>query len=345
MASITVDINTPYVINVNDIINDNSNGNWKIVGNTLVHDNLRESYINKQYNFLQVGLSYRITYTAVHTSCDFRVFAGDTGGTIRNTSNTFVEDIVFTGTSKVIRFWSNGEVIINQLKIEKYDVNAVDSVIDITNPNNTEDLSFTVSYNPVNREKWISYHSYLPKLYLPHQTDFLKFEEDGNLDKSNSDNYTNELPFIVETVFNDNPLLTKTFDSLNTNLESYDGNTRSNDFFDSLLVYNEMQSSGEITLDNINLTKKEKDWNINKFLDMSTDAANKTLFTNDWTYKKNNYYIDKVINPSSIDVNKPWYKRGKFRDKYLIARFTYKNLEMKKIILNFVNSIYRVSIR
>jgi hypothetical protein len=212
--------------------------------------------------------------------------------------------------------------------------------LDLKNPTIAENKSFTVSYSPI-RERWISYHSYIPKLYLPHPTDYIKF--DTKLDISNGDGY--QPIFTMETVFNDHPDHTKVFDSIQVNLESFNGNVRTNDFFNELLVYNEQQSSGVITLNKTNTTKKEKDWNINKFLDKVPFAANKQLFSTNWADKKLNYYVDKVVHPLVQTSTKPWYQMGRFRDKYLISRFTYKNLEMKKIIVNFVNSTYRVSTR
>ena len=211
-----------------------------------------------------------------------------------------------------------------------------------------EDKSFTVSYDPIS-ESWISYHSYIPSIYIQHPTDYLKFEDTLNIMKSNSEQYQSDMPFILEVVFNEEPLFTKVFDSISVNVESeYQGET-DNDFFDELYVYNEQQCSGQIILQttglNVNLTKKEKDWHINKLLDMSTNIIPKVLFTNDWDDTKTEYPIDKVINTDFIDNSKDWWLRGRFRDKYFVARFKYNNLENKKILCNFVSSNFRVSQR
>lgn len=224
--------------------------------------------------------------------------------------------------------FSNGYIYRDGIKLDYSDINIF------------ENKSFTVSYDAVNSQ-WISYHSYIPKNYLSHNTDFLTFNN-NELRKSNGEDYT---AFTIETVFNENPLYTKTFDALNINAESFDNEERSNDFFTSLLVYNDQQSSDIITLDSTNLTRKEKDWNIHKFLDKTKDQAKKPIFSKDWVNLRDDYYIDKVVNPAAIDLNKPWYRLARFRDKYLIARFSYNSLEMKKIIVNFVNTIYRVSTR
>lgn len=214
--------------------------------------------------------------------------------------------------------------------------------LDYNDPDVFENKSFTASYDPISK-KWISYHGYIPRLYIPHNTDFLIYNYDNDLLKSNGEGYDTE--FIIETVFNENPLYTKVTDSLNVNAESFLGEQRLNDFFDTVLLYNDQQCTDVITLNGTNLTRKEKDWNINKFFDRSKEQSVKPLFSKSWNDIKNNYYVDKVVNPLAIDYNKPWYKLAKLRDKYLIVRFSYKNLEMKKIIVNFVNSIYKLSQR
>jgi len=214
--------------------------------------------------------------------------------------------------------------------------------LDYNNPDVFENKSFTVSYDPISK-KWISYHGYIPRLYISHNTDFLTYNYDNDLLKSNGEGYDTE--FIIETVFNENPLYTKVTDSLNINAESFLGEQRLNDFFDTVLLYNDQQCTDVITLNGTNLTRKEKDWNINKFFDRSKEQSIKPLFSKSWNDIKNNYYVDKVVNPLAIDYNKPWYKLAKLRDKYLIVRFSYKSLVMSKIIVNFVNSIYKLSQR
>lgn len=224
------------------------------------------------------------------------------------------------------------------------------SKLNYDDPNLFENRSFTVSYDPI-LKNWISYHSYLPVYYIPGVKEYFKLN-DGIIYKPDPEVYNEDMPFILEVVFNQDPLFTKVFDNFSWEVasSSIDGDFR-NDFFDELLVYNEQQISGniEVHIDGVNknVTKKEKNWNFNKFLDESIGAASKKLFNTDWDSLKSNYYIDKVINPNSIDSNKPWYLKGRFRDKFIVLRFKYinKNLEQNKIICNFVTSNYRVSHR
>lgn len=208
-----------------------------------------------------------------------------------------------------------------------------------------ENKSFTVSFDPI-RQVWISYHSYIPDYYIPHNTEFLKIEDSNTIVKYNSKNFENCYPFIIETVFNEYPLVTKVFDSLTVNCEtSIDGNS-TNEFFDKVYAYNENQSTGYIGLDEFNLVKREKDWNLNKLLDISMESDNKKLFSEDWEDIKCDFPVDKVLNLDEIDTAKPWYLRGRMKDKYLVVRFIYSNnLQNSKIIVNFVSSTYRVSQR
>lgn len=216
------------------------------------------------------------------------------------------------------------------------------ALLDYKNPDVFEDLSFTVSFNPV-KNKWISYHSYIPDNYIPHPTDFVIY--DGDMKVSDGDNYQSDMPFIIETVMNENPMYTKTLDSITVNSDTFKGYHYNNVFFDKLWVYTTDQISGEIVLNATNLTRKEKNWNINRFNDISRYNNKQDLFSTAWSDKKINYYSDKLINLNAIDPNKEWYKRGRFRDKYVVIRFFFNNYENSKIICNFIASNYRLSKR
>lgn len=348
MASITVNNNQPTTIDVNNLVNGGSNGKWKISGTNIVHDNKLGSYIDLPLNNLNVGSTYKLTYTvSSHTSCNITPYLGSTAGTTKNATGTYTDTLVLNG-QKVLRFWSNGTLAVSNVKLEEL-VTTLDEVK--IEPNNTQvvNKSFTLSYNPV-LEQWISHHSYLPNNYLPHPTKFIAKRNNTQLMLSSSGQYgkyfDNDIkPFIIETIFNDNPLYTKVFDNITVNLISETTDKVStNKFFDKVILNNEYQCSGEIVLNLNNLTKKERNWSINKFEDLTNSSSN-SLFSKDWSDIKNQYPIDKVVNPDKIDNAKPWYQRARFRDKYLTVRFIENNLENNKIIVKFVSSIYRQSFR
>lgn len=208
--------------------------------------------------------------------------------------------------------------------------------------------SFTLSYYP-QTDQWCSYHSYLPNNYINHPNSLLVKNNNSQLMKVNTGEYgkyfDNSIkPFIIETVFNEYPTQTKTFDNITVNLKSQLENKDTNKFFDKLLLYTEYQCSGEIVLDTTNLTKKERDWMVNKFQDLCNNN-NEDIFTKEWIDISSQYPIDKIVNNDRIDNQKPWYLRGRLRDKFLKVRFIENNLQNNKLICNFVSSIYRPSQR
>jgi hypothetical protein len=86
-------------------------------------------------------------------------------------------------------------------------------------------------------------------------------------------------------------------------------------------------------------------WKINRLRDLTVNRLNlnEPKFTKDWselTYQ-NEYdngfgYIDKVINPSIIDINKDVYQIERLTDKYLGVRLFFKPLNDYKITLNLI---------
>lgn len=348
MAEITVNNNTSTSLDVNSLVNNSSDGNWIITGTTIVHNNVRASYIDKVIDTLEVGHTYRVSYTvSSYTSCNVRVDLGDTTGTTRTSVGTHVESLVLTGQKK-IRFWADGIVTISYVKIEELQDTLIATPVDVSDTTSIENKSWTLSYNPV-LQQWISLHSYLPNNYLIHPTKLVTKKNDTQLKLVNSGNYgeffdASIKPFIIESIINDNGLFTKVYDNITVNLISEDNKVSTNKFFDEVILNTEYQCSGTITLDTSNLTKKERDWTINRFSDL-TNNSSEPLFSEDWDDIKSKFPIDKVVNTAKIDQDKPWYQRARFRDKFLVVRLTENNLQNQKLICKFVSSIYRQSQR
>lgn len=320
---------------------------WFFEGTALVHDSVVPGYVNKQYDFLEIGKQYRVTYTAEHNDCSFRVGLGDQNGQIRNSSGTFSEDFTLSG-NKILNFWSNGGVKITNIMIDELAYVDKDEIVDIDNQELIENKSFTLSYYPQGKQ-WISFHSYLPNNYITHYKSLLVKNNKSQIKLFNTGDYgtylTNQIrSSIIEVVFNDSPLDTKVFDNLTINLKSESNGASTNKFFDSVILNTEYQCSGTISLDLTNLTKKERNWTINKFRDI-TNNTNNSMFSTLWSDIQTEYPIDKVINSNKIDNLKPWYQRGRFRDKFLKVRFTENNLENQKIICTFVSTVIRPSTR
>lgn len=345
--SIIVNKNTPILIDANTIGNNSSDGKWKIISTHLTHDNNLASYIDKEIPELIEGDTYKVTYIVTGFSlCSVRVALGSNEGTNHSANGTYIEVFVHSGLNK-IRFWSNGIASISYYKIEHLvtTISQTPVVLD----ERFENKSWTLSYNPI-LQQWISFHSYLPNNYIIHSTGLLTKRNDTQIQLINSGDYGKFFdedikPWIVETVFNDNKLYTKVFDNITVNLESNTSTeVATNKFFDNIVLYNEFQSTGLITLDSSNLTKKEKNWTINKFTDLTNNNV-EPLFNKDWTNISSEFPIDKVVNTNKIDNSKAWYLRARMRDKYLVVRFIENNVDNNQITLKFVLSIYRESVR
>ena len=187
MAVITVNNNQPTTIDVNDLINSSSDGKW-VIGTTLVHNNVRDSYVDKVIDTLVVATTYRVTYTVSgYVSCNVRVYLGDTAGTIRTSVGTFTENLVLAGQKK-IRFWADGGVTISYAKIEELVTTVNDTWVDPNDTSIMENKSWTLSYNPI-LEQWLSFHSYLPNNYMLHSSKAIVKRNDSQLMLTQSGDY------------------------------------------------------------------------------------------------------------------------------------------------------------
>lgn len=347
MAAITVIQGVPYYIDVNALINGGSSGAWVLGSSTITHNNSRGSYAEKTIPALTIGNTYRVTYIiSSYTNCNVQVYLGDTAGTVRTSTGTFTEVLVLTGAFKKIRFYATETASINSYTIEELTTTVVDTPLDI---DTMENKSWTLSFNPI-LNQWISFHSYIPNNYVIHPTKILSKKNDSQLSLMNSGAYGSFFneevsPFIIETIFNEFKTDTKVFDNVQVIMDTTSNNFFSNTFFDQGIVYTENQCSGVISFDiGTNVTRKEKNWNFNNFLDITNNMTD-TIFVSDWNDVKDYYPIDKIVNINKISTDKPWYQRGRMRDKYLAVRFIEGNADGVKFTVKFILTSFRASQR
>jgi hypothetical protein len=345
-VSYTILENTNLDLEPNGIVNGYSDGTW-VIGSTITHSNNRGSYASKSFPFLTTGQSYRVTYTIVsYTTCEVKIYLGDTVGTTRTSNGTFTETLTYTGTNRKLRFYATGNASISYYKIEAMKTTIDEIPLD---PSTMENNSWTLSYNPL-LNQWISFHSYIPNNYLSHPNKLLTKRNDSSLMLVNSGDYgvffDNQIkPFIIETIFNEAKVNTKVFDSISVVMDTYNGDIPTNTFFDNGIMYTENQCTGTITFNiGTNVTRKERNWNFNKLQDI-TNNLTENIFVSDWDSVSSSYPIDKVININKIDTSKPWFERGRLRDKYLAVRFIENNLDNTKFICKFVINSFRASQR
>lgn len=245
-----------------------------------------------------------------------------------------------------------------------------------TNEEYFENKSFTISFSLLSNT-WVSFHSYLPLFYYSDQhnfyssigtTDLYKHNIIGNHQKF----YGVDYPYIIETVSVSNPLITRLWEDITletyartwdaTNKDYYDVRWKT---FNYITLYNSRQTTGELEMivkdtqadpedyyeqqttnsnTSIVIDRKERDWHINDFRDIRIDYTT-PMFTKDWTAISTIYPIDKVINPTSIDIDKDWFNQESFRDKYLIIRLRFINFEQVELTTNFVIETEQQSFR
>jgi hypothetical protein len=232
-------------------------------------------------------------------------------------------------------------------------------------PEYFENCSWTISYSVKDRS-WTSLHSYLPNHYIDSKTKlYSTIKEDNNFWKHHKrfeyqTFYGKFYPHIIELVSNKNPMETSIFNTVKFHTQAKQWDSVNKYFIDKRLItfdkanlYNSYQSSGDIEL----LTKREqnhfgrdqerwhqqalldvneKEYSFNEFRDLVEDR-NQALFTKNWNLSeyRSNYYIDKVLNPTSINLNKNWWEQEVFRDKYLVIRLFFTTFVNTKLVTNF----------
>jgi hypothetical protein len=229
---------------------------------------------------------------------------------------------------------------------------------------NTIDNSWTMSYS-LKDKQWIGWHSYLPSYYIHFQELFFSWKNNlMRIYKHNAKNsyrifYGEEHPFIIEFVDNTSPTQTKIWDGITYQAEAKKFSADYEEFvnadgitFNKIIVYNSRQSSGELivktkdlrenylseqtlnTVSTITAELTEKDWSINELRDIKINYSLPS-FIKKLENLQDKYYIDKVVNPASINPNKDWTEMESFRDKFLVIRLIFDTFTDVKLTTNF----------
>lgn len=231
-----------------------------------------------------------------------------------------------------------------------------------------EDNSWTMSYS-LKGECWVSWHSYLPNFYINIPDKFFSWKHGSNKIWEHNQLgsyqtfYGDLKPHIIEYTSASNALATKTWNHimLQTEAKSYNKNLREyvdekNITFNKAVLYNTRQCSGlmdlvvkDLDLNNqdyllnqvINtnsnrsiIDRRERNWFINDFRDIRVDYT-KPIWNSNPSSLQSEYYIDKILNTSTMDINKDWTQLENFRDKYLVVRLIFDKFANTKLITNF----------
>ena len=223
--------------------------------------------------------------------------------------------------------------------------------------------SWTMSYS-LKEEKWLSWHSYLPSFYFRVQEKFYAWKQGGtSIYKFNKKNHYQTFfgtlyPFIIEYV-DTYGLQTSICDGITIQTEAKQYSTQYEDYinknditFNKVLVYNTYQTSGirnlvtkkiganylkeQLTNNaaDIIISRSERDWNINELRDLRVNH-DIPMFSKKLIDLQTAYYIDKIVNSSSIDYSKSWMEMESFRDKFLVVRLIFDTFDNTRLIMNF----------
>lgn len=227
--------------------------------------------------------------------------------------------------------------------------------------------SWTMSYS-LKTQNWVGAHPYLPSFYMHSQEKLYSWKSGTSIYKHNIEGsyqtfYGTYYPFIIEYVDNPNPLSSKIYDWVlfQTEAKKFDPVKKEyidqrNVTFNKALFYNTEQISGVLTMvpkhnDSANylleqtknlsatsgqipLDRNERDWTVNDMRDLRIDYT-KPMFIKNIVDLQSNYYIDKIVNPASIDTNKDWTQLQSFRDKFLVVRLIFDTFADTRLIFNF----------
>jgi len=259
-------------------------------------------------------------------------------------------------------------------KFAKYDT-ATDSVIYIllSNTEYFENKSWTVSFS-LNTKTWVSWHSYLPLFYVNNQDGFYSLINNGvwkhNITGKFGSFYGQPASHIIEYVASKDGMTVCTIESImiESLARRWDEAINNwfkerNAIFTKLIAYTESQCSGEQIIipkdsedeffmsnqvvnqvNSIIASRKETFWSINQLRDFVDDYTQPFL-SRRWDDLKAKYFMDKVINPATINFNKDWFEIQNFRDKYVVVRLIFDTVDDVNLLTNYFINTETLSIR
>ena len=243
--------------------------------------------------------------------------------------------------------------------------------IPLSNRSYFEDHSFTISFS-LNTMKWVSWHSYVPTLYIHFKGRMMAHLADNpsnyywrhNVEGDYQRYFGVKYPHIIEgallaergeSIFDDITIKTKALSYSPTNKQFVEKRYIT---FNKITIYDSIHNSGELymavkqdqpnrqdyfsqqtkrTLGQILISRENGSWNINNFRDFVVDYDT-PMFTSDWDNIKASYPIDKVITPLVVDFHKDWRFLESFRGKYIVFRLKFDNFDNINLITNYLLS-------
>jgi len=212
-----------------------------------------------------------------------------------------------------------GDVVFSEAQGSFYRYNgAAFDIMLLTNSTYFIDRSVTTSYYP-ELKCWGSIYDYKPGIYSFDNMNFYSYTATQIFRHNSLTNvgrfYFTKYPFEVDIVYNNNPDISKQFSSISyaSKFKDFTNNEIITRTFDKFYLYNSYQVSGSTNIINLSTARLVNNkWNINQFRNIRNDYNIPILD------------VDYNIT-ASIDLNKPFFEKERFSDKYTTARLTYDN--------------------
>lgn len=340
---------------------------WIITGSYLHHNKNVRSTITKNIDFLEENEYYKFSFEVYDfIDCFLKVYVGNEHiDTITSSGQKTYHVLIKNTDYKKISFEADGNVKIRNISFQKRVYKK--KFLEFSNPDVFENKSWTKSYSFYNNGFWVGYHPYLPGAYFNNQKSFFSIRRGfSDIWKHNQEGsyrtfYGKKYDMIIEYVVQNNPTMYSTLESISihTLARIYDEATKhfNNDpltTFDSVLVYNSTQSTGEKSiivkqeteeevswmehqtkdlLGAVQISRNESSWSLNNFTN-GVNRYDKPLFSSDWDSIKTDYFIDKVPN-SEVFGTKPWWEMERLRDRYAIVRLKFAGNQNTNLIMFF----------
>jgi len=207
------------------------------------------------------------------------------------------------------------------------------------------DNSFTLSYDMPSK-RWISFHSYKPQEYHNDRNMLYTINNNGLYKHDVYDKYITyyggfEGIILDYTATHDQD----TFSWLQAEIftEAKRGNNRDRDItFNGVVIYNDEQCTGDQNLivknkadvdfylnqitntsGIITVSKNEGYWTFNDFRDYRDDYSD-SIFDSSWSAIQTDYYIDKIVKSSGINLLKNWWELQQFRSNFAVIRLKFE---------------------
>lgn len=220
---------------------------------------------------------------------------------------------------------------------EFYTLVSTDSIIDFNNTIYFRDKSRTLSFD-LDSKDWLFEHDYQPNIVFYTVSDV--FSGVNNLETNTTSIYKHNSKLLkgtfygvryesyFELIFNQRLNLTKAYQSLMWVTTYINNDTNGIDIFktiDKLVIYNDDQCSGVITLANTSIKPRNNEWYFNDFRDLQINKNSPVI-------DENGDVIETNINNSKI-----WFDKSNFISKFIIVRLIMSNTTNSDVHIHKLN--------